>query len=221
MTSPTLPPASSPRPLTIVDLDGTLIAGNSFTRFVVWMLRRALRRGDLATAASLATTVLRRKARLCTHATAKEAIMRMADRRLAEGDYEAFSATLLTTVRPEVRARLDEARRQGHALCLATAAPWQYAAPLGARLGMDEVVATYPPKEGGGIVECRGEVKQRRVQALCSRKGYVPAQTLTDHHDDLPLLIWTAASGGGNVLVAPRASTRMIVGTAGVPFSLL
>ncbi len=209
------------RPLTVVDLDGTLIAGNSFTRFTLWVLRRAMRRVDLSTAIALGGIVLRRKARLSSHAAAKEAIMRLAGKRLDDGDYRDFAATLVPLVRPEVRVRLEEARANGHALCLATAAPWQYASPLGGLLGMDEVVATYPPREGGGMVECRGEVKKRRVQALCTRQRYRPAQTLTDHYDDLPLLIWTAASGGRNLLVAPSPSTRLIAGTAGVPFTLL
>lgn len=213
--------ASTLRPLTVVDLDGTLIAGNSFTRFTIWMIRRALRRGDLATAAAIGAVVLRRKARFCSHAVAKEIIMRLADRKLDTGDYSAFAATLIPLVRPTVRSRLDEVRAQGHLLCLATAAPWQYAAPLAALLDMDEVLATYPPKGERGIVECRGEVKQRRVQALCNRLKLRPARTLTDHHDDLPLLIWTASSGGENILVAPTASTRMIAGAAGIPFQTL
>lgn len=209
------------QPLTVVDLDGTLIAGNSFTRFTIWLIRRALRRGDLATAAAVAATVLRRKARLCSHAAAKARIMCIADSRLHPEDYSAFAATLLPLVRAGVRTRLEEAQAHGHAVCLATAAPWQYAAPLGAMLGMDEVVATYPPQGVGPMIECRGEVKQRRIQALCSRLRLRPALTFTDHHDDLPLLIWTAASGGRNILVSPGASTRMIAGGAGVPFDLL
>ncbi len=213
--------SSDLRPLTVIDLDGTLIAGNSFTRFTLWMIRRAIRHGDASTFAKIGSVILRRKMRLCTHANAKEIIMRIADRKLDVGDYHAFAATFVPLVRPSVRAILSEARTQGHLLCLATAAPWQYAAPLAALLDMDEVLATYPPKGERGIVECRGEVKQRRVQALCNRLKLRPARTLTDHHDDLPLLIWTASSGGENILVAPTASTRMIAGAAGIPFQTL
>lgn len=74
-------------------------------------------------------------------------------------------------LRPEVRARLDWHREQGHELVLVSASPEVYALPIGRRLGFDAVLATRLEVDTDGHLtgrllgaNCRGPEKVVRLR---------------------------------------------------------
>ncbi len=204
-------------PAIIIDLDGTLLNGNSFTRFTVWLMKKSLRRVRPDAIFPLLWNVALRKARLRSHAETKRGVMRAAERILKEKDYEDFIRSISTMLRPEVTFLISQARKRSLPICLATAAPKEYSVVLARLLGMDAAVATPLPPKGEKMKECRGDVKRQMVEELCHLRGWQPAVTLTDHHDDIPLMLWTASCGGRNVLIEPSEATRDKVSKAGIP----
>lgn len=172
----------------IIDLDGTLIEGNSFTLFVKFALRRFP-----AATPGIAFTVLLRKLRLISHREAKRRIMKMASRHFTGKPLDEFLSIIERRVRPFFR---DILASHPAVLILASAAPEEYALPLAKRLGFDAAVAT----PAGSLEECRGERKVSRLRDLgVSFDG--DTRVFTDHTDDLPLL--RANAHGKNYLVAP------------------
>src|SRR5437016_5665528 len=74
--------------------------------------------------------------------------------------------------RPDIRARVDWHRAEGHELVLVSASPELYVAPIGRRLGFDEVLATRLEVDAAGLLtgrlvgaNCRGPEKVARLRA--------------------------------------------------------
>ena len=159
----------------IIDLDGTLIQGNSFTMYVKYCLTHMT-----ISAVRIAWIVLLRKLRLITHFSAKCKIMGITSRRLTDTQLSRFLARLSKSVRPMFSEML---RSKDGVYYLATAAPREYAEPLARILGFDAVVST--DCESG--VECRGEEKVLRLREIGVH--FDDSVTVyTDHQDDLPLM---------------------------------
>ncbi len=195
----------------IVDLDGTLLSVNSFSRFVVWLWKKFVADGHLHAAGCVAIEVFRRKLRLCTHAEAKKRIMEVARHYLSERDFANFGHGLCRYMRSEVKAFIDE--RKHARTVLATAAPEDYAKAVAAECGFDFLLASRAETE-----ECKGEEKLRRIKALCEYNGLHIRNVMTDHHDDLPLL---KLPGVENVLVDPSVETIKILNNQSIKYIIL
>lgn len=201
------------QPLVVIDLDGTLMRCNTFSRFTLWVWQLLMRRGRWGTAARIARTVARRKLRRLSHAAAKHEILAAARGALRREDWSWFASTLRGQIRPEVAALIESGR---YVTLLATAAPQEYAVAVGRQTGVDAVIATQWTPDPSDYCECRGEEKLRRVKAFAQGRGLEVEGVLTDHHDDLPLL---QAYNGKGVLVHPSRKSRKIVEEAGVRLS--
>lgn len=151
----------------IIDLDGTLIAGNSFTMYV---------KRIFLTRPKVLPWVILRKLRLISHAKAKQEIMRIG---ASEAAMTRFVTELAGMARPEVIALAADCEIR----VLATAAPEAYALPLGRMLGFTHVLAT---SIGGR--ENKGAEKCRRVAELLAKLRAEAAKVATDHEDDMPLI---------------------------------
>ncbi|NDU99870.1 HAD family hydrolase [Pseudoroseicyclus tamaricis] len=173
--------------LLVLDLDGTLLPGNSFHRWLAELLLRA--------PAGLKLVVLRavagRVAGRWSHARMKQEVMRGWDdfSARAPGRAEAlvarFAAGLRARFRPELTELMAEARALGVPSLLATAAPEDYAAALGQ--GTSGVIASR--LAGGTLVETKGEAKRAAVAAQMAARGWRGRSIVlaTDHADDAPL----------------------------------
>jgi phosphatidylglycerophosphatase C len=173
-------PAGSPeppgeaRPVAAFDLDGTLTRRDTLMPFLLKAigpnktyrcllatslpLARAAALGgphrDLAKAA-----VLQRVMGGLPLAPLAEAAEAFADHVVAHG------------LRPEMQARLDWHRAQGHELVLVSASPELYVVPIGQRLGFDAVLATRLELDADGRLtgriagtNCRGPEKVLRLR---------------------------------------------------------
>lgn len=190
----------------VVDLDGTLICGNTLHIFARCALRDALRGGRLLDAAAISGLLALRLLRLCTHRTMKFGILRRA--RLTDSLRARFVARVDKDRCPAVAARLDSLRKDGCTLLLATAAadvyvPWIWHGDF-----LATPVADNPERR-----ELRGLAKLAAVRRWCADHDATLYAVITDHADDLPLL---TAGSKLNILVNPSPSTYAAVRIAGV-----
>jgi phosphatidylglycerophosphatase C len=164
---------SSPRPLAAFDLDGTLTRRDTLMPFLV----RALGAGRAYRAVLASSLPLARAAALGgTHRDlAKAAVLRrvlggLPLAPLAEASESFADHVVVHGLRPEVLARVEWHRAEGHELVLVSASPELYVAPIGRLLGFDEVLATRLEVDDGrltgGLVgaNCRGPEKVARLR---------------------------------------------------------
>lgn len=157
----------------IVDLDGTLVSCNSFTKFVKFLYCKypSLRM-------RLVPIVLRRKLRLISHHQAKEEIINLALPVISTQAISEFVDSLMRYVNDGVVDMTANIPRK----ILATAAPEIYVKIIAQRMGFSEYCATRP-----GLPENCGEEKLRNVLKL----GVVFDENtlvITDSSDDAPLM---------------------------------
>ncbi|MDE7407208.1 MAG: haloacid dehalogenase-like hydrolase [Muribaculaceae bacterium] len=170
----------------IVDLDGTLITGNSFRLYLLRAGQGALYRGRILTASQLCVLVALRKLRLISHNTLKQKVLK-ATKNIADKRFiTALTDELMAMLRPEVADKVAECRRHGMMTVLATAAPGIYARPMGLACGMDNTLCTED-------TELEGRAKAEAVARLMRDTDASPCIIITDRlHDgtipDHPLL---------------------------------
>jgi phosphoserine phosphatase len=183
----------------IFDLDGTVLSVNSFPLWVLFMLRGAAVSGSgwhrlqsAAEIARIAWLLGQRKAGLIGHEELKRRLQLVWKAMvLGDGGVAAarFVARLQRHLRPSLAAVLSAARDGRHDAVLATAAPDDYAVPLGAAIGLSHVVATGSGRsrdQPGNV----GAHKRDAVLQFLMRQGWQdrPRLLFTDHPDDLPLM---------------------------------
>lgn len=123
-------------------------------------------------------------------------------------------------LRPGALAQIRRHREAGHMLVMATASMDYYAAPIGALLGFDLVVATRSTHDETGRLlpaiageNCYGPPKVDMLQtALDSSSGVTFAYS--DHVSDMPLLDWASETGEA-IAVNPSAALRRMAVTRG------
>lgn len=190
----------------VVDLDGTLVAGNTLHIFARCALRDAFRRHRIGDALAIAGLAGMRMLRLCTHRTMKFGILRHSA--ITDSLRIDFVARVESSRRRSVAAELKRLEAEGCRLLLATAAadvyvPW---------IWNGDYLAT-PVAGNDGHRELRGPAKLAAVQRWCSEQNADIYAVITDHADDLPLL---ASNEPVKILVDPSPSTFAAVALAGV-----
>jgi len=180
-----------PRPLAAFDLDGTLTRRDTLMPFLV----RAIGARPAYSAVLASSLPLARAAALGGphRDVAKAAFLRrvLAGRplaALAEAAESYADHVVARGLRPDVQARVDWHRAEGHELVLVSASPELYVAPIGRRLGFDTVLATRLEVDGAGVLtgrllgaNCRGPEKVARL-----RQWRGEALTLSYAYGDSP-----------------------------------
>jgi len=202
----TVAPPDGPVPamahtVTIFDLDGTIARGDTFLRFLGFVLRRRPRR--LARCAGLPGMVLGAGLGAVSRDDAKQRLLKAivggCTHAVIENLAVAFVRKCRTTMlKSPALDRIAWHRSQGHRLILATASLDLYANTLGEALGFDDIVCTRAVYDGdlvsGGLQggNLHGEAKVAAIRALPAfntpTAPFVFAYT--DHHSDLPLLLF-------------------------------
>ena len=187
------------RAVTVVDLDGTLVQGNTLHLYLRAALRCLWWRRPLTTL-WVASLMASRAVRLIPHSTMKYGVAR------AVGADIRVIARLKRMVQfnPDVERLINERRNQGDVVVLATAAFGFYAKEL----WEGELIASELSE--GRETECRGERKAAAVSAYLDKCNATLACVITDHYDDLPLLRLHAS--GPNYLIRPSQSTIAAIG---------
>ena len=181
-------------PAVIVDLDGTLVDGNSLRIYIKCGFADCLRSWRLRDAAVEAMYLAARALRLISHTTMKSKLLKVL--RPNERLLERFGSAVRRRINPAVSALIERERKVGHRVLLATASPDCYIPTI----WEGEFVATqFSP--GEVMKECRGEEKLRRVNQWLAENSCCMYMVVSDHSDDLPLVAGNRT--GINVLVKP------------------
>lgn len=187
-----------PRVAAIFDFDGTVIAGYSILAF----LRERARRREIGAVAVARTAVSLLESafgRIDNRELIARGMHEWAGRRLADlealGD-EIYRRELQGDVFPEMRALVEEHRRKGHVLVLASsAAPFQLAAAA-RDLRIDHVLCTRLEARDGVLTgKTRGPIlwgraKAEAVRAFCAKHGLDLARSYfyADGDEDIALM---------------------------------
>ena len=168
--------------LMAVDLDGTLVNGNTLKMYIRCGLERLVRRCRYGRVLRIAGWMALRRLRVVSHARMKFAILPLIDSTdpLLRAQ---FTMAVSNTLNRSVVRLIDDWRRDGAPVLLATAAadtyvPWIWMGPY---------VAT-AMTDNPDHVEMRGERKAQAVTDYAAAHGCEVAIALTDHMDDLPLM---------------------------------
>ena len=198
MRSPPVPRDGVPQDAVVVfDLDGTVLAVNSFPLWAMAMIRGRFPGLPLWRRAMVSGLAIRalmaRKAGMISHETLKWRLQRLwqdssrGDNGAAERDFADHVARF---VRPELAAVLAAVASGRIEGVLATAAAADYAETLGRTLGFRHVLAT-PRLREEGSPSTVGVRKRDAVLSYLDRRGWGgrPIVFFTDHAEDLPLIL--------------------------------
>lgn len=196
----------SPRKIVVVDLDGTLIDGNTLHLY----FRAALRNSNVLEVVRMAGWLGLRALRIVSHKRMKFALLSII--KPSEKIRKTFVAYFQRLLRPNVAELLARYRQQGAVILLATAAPdlyipWIWDEPFIATKTISNPLNT----------ECRGFLKAQRVKDFM-RDGDILEAVITDHYDDLPLL---QLGANANYLVSPAPRTLRKVIAKNLNYKLL
>lgn len=198
----------------VVDLDGTLVKGNTLHMLILWMLFRV----PVSDHMRLACCLFRRLVRMDTHVRMKGHVLDIAVNSLTNSQIERFVDTLRTHINKEVMMLIEDFRsRNGHVV-VATAAPDIYARPLVAALGLDKCISSDTDEVIDSGVETRNEQKKNEVLSYAASKGLMIDTVVTDHHDDLPLLMVPEVR---RVLVNPSAGLCHMLDARALPYEVI
>ena len=168
----------------VVDLDGTLIDGNSLHLLMKWMIHVL----SLSCKLSICSVAIKRLLNIVSHIEMKREIIRMSESRLTDDDIMAFVKCLKGFVSEDVMARIISYSNQGYKIILATAAPDIYVAPSVSLLDFDGYVASDTDKLIKCREEMRGLAKGECAEAYANERNWKISVVMTDHEDDIPLL---------------------------------
>lgn len=173
--------AEEPQKLAVIDLDGTLVRGNTLHEYLRLGLIEAMRGLRVRDTLAIAGWTGLRALKLVNHRRMKFGALRhiRPDARLRE----RFAARIQSMLNPEVLSLISEFKEEGCTVLLATAAPDTYIPWI----WDGEYLAT--ATDGNpDMTENRGVEKLRRVREYAAQHGCRLYAVVTDHEDDRPLL---------------------------------
>lgn len=185
---------------TILDLDGTLISGNSMHIFMKRLPGLLLKRHAFSGALSTLWWTWMRSLKFMSHRKMKWHLTKTARRRLLDEDWESIAAILKGHLNPRVMEYALSRRQRGCRTYIATAALEEYAIPLSRLLGFDGAVATQFSDKFSEYEELNGYAKHDAIESLLAEEGLRLESFLTDHDDDLPT---ASAYPGLTIMVDP------------------
>ncbi|MES2437852.1 MAG: HAD-IB family hydrolase [Verrucomicrobiota bacterium] len=212
-----LPASTSPAGIALFDLDGTLIAWDCQLLFRHFILRREPWRGIflpvflafLPLAGLLGAGGMKRVFLSYLCGMKPDTL---------DGYSREFAASVMPAIYPQVRGCLEEHRRNGHFLILASASPEFYVKYIGRELGFDLTLGT--PVETGSffpdLENHKGAAKVDRLKELLPASYFESGRLrnchgYTDSTADLPML----ALCGEVTVVNPSATLTELAGVNG------
>lgn len=187
------------RDVVIFDLDGTLTDCDTFLHYLAGHFVRSPRswyRGPVLAAGVLLYYSGRRDHNWLKIWFLKHVLGGWPRLKLERWTQRFLTSHLSRRLRPAALAVIEESKRRGDRLILASASPDIYVTALARQLGFDHVICTKVGWTDTGrlvpvlpIGNCYGETKRRLVWAyLDTLEGVRKTAFYTDHHSDLALL---------------------------------
>ncbi len=196
----------SRRKLVVVDLDGTLIAGNSLHIYLKCGVMSLLHDGKWGKALRVLLLGGLRVLRIVSHRRMKFAALQ-----LIEPTNELrneFCKKIERLRRPEVEQLLKDFSDNNYDIILATAAADIYVGWIWQGISLATPMANNKQRR-----ELRGETKRNAVLQYAQQHNQELYAVITDHSDDLALLMCGARQ---NILINPSPSTIAAAQMAGV-----
>lgn len=181
----------------LVDLDGTLVRGNTFHLWIRYMLMDGFSNLGLVTRyrqkASLVMLAASRLLKIRDHSQFKYGVQRLwltthKSEEARARQLDAFLTIVERHLENRVVDKVKELRSFSNFCVLTTAAPADYAALLADRLGFDHVIAT--PRADQEWCDNIRQTKAARTLEFLTSRGHAerPRILVTDHVDDTPLM---------------------------------
>lgn len=182
------------RPTTVVDLDGTWVKCNTLSVYVRKGILKLLSEHRYAALLQAVSIIIQRKMRIVSHASMKYRLLSIipADKPFLI----SFSATIQRHINPNVAMFIEERRRAGDTILLATAASASYIEYI----WDGKYLASRSEAQ-----ELFGVAKRDAVAEWMVANNASISYFLTDDISDLPMAIYTAEHGGKTLLVNPSA----------------
>ncbi len=174
-----------PKPLLIIDLDGTFVSVNTFHKWMIFVAKQALKKLGLKALSKILYTIALRAFKRINHAQMKYAILEVSEKLVTDKEIEIF----VNTLEPYVHLNILKILEEKNISILATAAPLIYAKAIKEKYGFDYVIATSPTSIKPWKENLKEE-KKKNLLALLKEEDIRASQSIlyTDHHDDLPLM---------------------------------
>ncbi|MBR5899301.1 MAG: haloacid dehalogenase-like hydrolase [Muribaculaceae bacterium] len=203
-------------PAAAIDLDGTLLDTNTFVDYTRYAVKSCLSKGRINIAANMLWHIALRRLRLTSHSTMKHHLLRASAPIMTADRLEDFAHQLAAKANDKVVELCNRLRADRVYLCLATAAPDNYATLVARHFGFDHCIATPSDTTAPDWTENRAEHKLHSLLQHLDQYHLTLQTVVTDHHDDLPLL---TACTGTRYLVNPSAQTLAL--TASISTTIL
>ncbi len=171
---------------TFVDLDGSLIAGNSMHIFMKRLPRLLMKRHSAGAAMSALWWTWMRSLRLTSHRNMKWHLTKIARRHLEEEDWESLAEAIAEVTNAHVADLVASRRERGCQTYIATAALEDYTLPLCRLLGYEGAIATRFTENKRDYEEMKGFAKRDGIEQLLTQENLRLESFITDHPDDLP-----------------------------------
>jgi phosphatidylglycerophosphatase C len=199
------------------DFDGTLMRGGSVFPFLVSV------RGLLPVIAALLRVLPKLAHAAAVGGAAADRAKEALFGKLLAGQEEARVSRigaafgrqhLARRLRPEVRARLDWHRAQGHSVIVVSASPEFYVGPAGEQLAVDAILATRLASSGGILTgrydgkNCRGTEKYTRLVAWLRSSGL-------SGNGSAPAVLWAYGNSRGDLRLLDAADHGVDCGRLG------
>lgn len=179
--------------ITVIDLDETYLLCNSLKLYLRNALNYAAGHLRLDRVTKILTLFALRKLKLISHETMKYRAIKAAGE--SPEMLKTFKCLAKRQINPKVAKFIEERRRNGDEILLATAAAQCYVPLI-----WD---GNYVASPMGGP-DCRGDRKRDTVIQWTTAHNSTIRYFLTDHMEDLPLARYAAASGANVLLVNPN-----------------
>lgn len=168
----------------ILDLDGTLLHGNSLWMFIIFILKKLGKRRKFVKIFELISLLVARKMHLINHVRMKYAFHAIGEH-LNNEEMDEFVTILSEKLNTKL---LNEIQKRDYKIILASAAPFNYCNSLSEKLGFDNCIATSFVSTLSEYTETRSEAKRDKVLRYVNERGCEIGIVITDHKDDMPLL---------------------------------
>lgn len=204
-------------PMIVVDLDGTLVASNTFRDYLLFAAKQSMGHNKHFIALQITIAVFLRKLRLISHSRLKKSVLAATSQFMTPSLLEDFATGVLNKRNLKVIAKCNEFRNKGFRIVLATAAPASYAEFISRKCNFDACIAT-PPADTIDWEENKGLYKRDNVLLFAKENGCSYEGIITDHYDDLPLLRLSRIKP---MLVSPKKKTLDALNAEGLSFQIL
>lgn len=171
---------------TIVDLDGSLISGNTMHIFMKCLPGMLMKRRSAGAAISALWQTWLRSLHLISHSSMKWHLTRIARRNLEESDWEELAEIIAQSINTHVKDLVESRRKLGCLTYIATAAIEEYAIPFCRLMGYEGAIATKFSDKQSDYEEMKGDIKLNGIEQLMAQENLRLESFITDHPDDLP-----------------------------------